>query len=77
MKSALSDKGVSTPGSKVKVRPLDGLRFVEAVGGGSGRGPAPEARRRLAAYCAKYLLRTLKRGERGIVEGLKADRDRR
>jgi hypothetical protein len=25
----------------------------------------------------KYPLRTLKRGERGIVEGLKADRDRR
>ena len=75
MKNALSDKRASTPKSKVKAHPLDGLQFVE-VGGGS-RGPAPDAKRRLAAFYAKYPLRTLNRGERGIVEGLKADRDRR
>ena len=75
MKSALSDKGASTPRSKAKVRPLDGLHFVE-VGDGV-RGPGNDAKKRLAAFYAKYPLRTLKRGERGIVEGLKADRDRR
>jgi hypothetical protein len=75
MKNALSDKGASPPKSKVKMRPRDGLQFVEVEGGGSG--PAPQAKRRLAAFYAKYPLRTLKRGERGIVEGLKADRDRR
>lgn len=75
MKSALSDKGASNPKSKVKVRPHDGLQFVEAGGGSSG--PAPDATRRLAAFYAKYPLRTVRRGERGIVEGLKADRDRR
>ena len=76
MKDALSDKGTSTPRSKVKRRSLGGqLQFIEGSGGVAG--PAPEAKRRLAAFYAKYPLRTLKRGERGIVDGLKADRDRR
>jgi hypothetical protein len=74
MKTSVSDK--LGPKAKVKVQPSParGLEFVEVGGGG---GPAPDARARLARFYAKNPLRALRRGERGIVEGLKADRDRR
>ena len=75
MKNALSDKARPTPKMHVKRRPTAGLLFIEM--GVRASGPAPDAQKRLAAFYAKYPLRTLKRGERGIVEGLKADRDRR
>lgn len=74
MKTAALDKSTSRAKSKMKSRPADGLNFIEVGGGGR---PAPDARERLAAFYAKYPLRSLKRGEHGIVAGLKSDRDRR
>ena len=42
----------------------------------SARMP-PDLRARLQAFYRRHPLRPLKRGERGIVGSLKADRDRR
>jgi hypothetical protein len=74
MKTAALHKSTPRAKSKVKFRPADGLHFMEVGGGG---GPASDARDRLAAFYAKYPRRSLKRGERGVVAGLKSDRDRR
>jgi hypothetical protein len=68
---------MKTVSAKPTMRPPesdDALQFIEQ----GRRGEAtPNLRERLKAFYLRHPLRTLKRGERGIVESLKTDRDRR
>lgn len=64
----------STLAAKRKPKIGEAPEFVEQ---GRRHAPAPDLRDRVNAFYARHPLRTLKRGERGIVESLKADRDRR
>lgn len=74
MKSAVSDKPTPKPKTRLKPKPVEGLEFVEVGGGG---GPVSDIDKRLEAFYAKYPLRRLRKGEKGIVESLRGDRDRR
>jgi hypothetical protein len=65
---------VSTPATKRKPKVGEALEFVDQ---GRQQASAPDLRTRVQAFYQRHPLRTLKRGERGIVESLKADRDRR
>jgi hypothetical protein len=67
-------KTVSTKPTKRTPESDDALQFVEH---GRRSDAAPNLRERLKAFYLRHPLRALKRGERGIVESLKADRDRR
>ena len=67
-------KTVAATPIKKKSEDSDALRFVDH---GRERDTAPDLRDRLQAFYRRHPLRTLKRGEHGIVESLKADRDRR
>ncbi len=64
----------STLATKRKPKIGEALEFVDQ---GLQQAPAPDLRDRVKAFYARHPLRTVKRGERGIVESLKADRDRR
>jgi hypothetical protein len=67
-------KTVSTKPTKRIPESDEALQFVA----NGRRGDAtPNLRERLKAFYLRHPLRTLKRGERSIVESLKADRDRR
>lgn len=57
-----------------RVKHTDALAFVDQ--GRSGT-VVPDLRARLDAFYSRHPLRTLKAGQPGIVESLKADRDRR
>ena len=52
----------------------DALGFAEQVRTGAA---VADLRARLEAFYQRYPRRPFKRGQRGIVESLKADRDRR
>lgn len=65
---------VSPLSAKQKPTVGEALEFVDQ---GRQQAPAPDLRARVKAFYARHPLRTVKRGERGIVESLKADRDRR
>jgi hypothetical protein len=65
---------VSTPATKRKPKIGEALEFVDQ---GRQQAPARDLRARVEAFYQRHPLRTLKRGERSIVESLKADRDRR
>ena len=52
------------------------MRYSSSIMDASARMP-PDLRARLQAFYRRHPLRPLKRGERGIVGSLKADRDRR
>jgi hypothetical protein len=52
----------------------EALVFVDA---GHHQAPAPDLAQRVRAFYERHPLRAVKRGQRGIVESLKADRDRR
>jgi len=57
-----------------RVKHSDALAFVDQGHTGT---VVPDLRARLDAFYLRYPLRTIKAGQRGIVESLKADRDRR
>ncbi len=67
-------KAVTATTTKRKSEDSDALQFFDH---GRERDTVPDLRARLQAFYRRHPLRTLKRGERGIVESLKADRDRR
>ena len=58
------------PGAKIG----EALLFVDA---GHQRAPAPDLAKRVQAFYERHPLRTIRPGQRGIVESLKSDRDRR
>jgi hypothetical protein len=60
--------------AKGKPDDVDALQFFDH---GRERENAPDLRARLQAFYRLHPLRPLKRDARGIVESLKADRDRR
>jgi hypothetical protein len=66
----------STTAAKRKSSPKIGeaLLFVDA---GHQQAPARDLAKRVQAFYARHPLRTVKAGQRGIVESLKSDRDRR
>jgi hypothetical protein len=66
----------SRTGAKRKPRAKIGesLVFVDA---GGQRGPASDLAERVQAFYERHPLRAIKGGQRGIVESLKSDRDRR
>lgn len=57
-----------------RVKHSDVLAFVDQGRTGT---VVPDLRARLDEFYLRYPLRILKAGQRGIVESLKADRDRR
>jgi hypothetical protein len=66
----------SATATPIKQKPQDGdvLQFSEQE---PQRDAVPDLRGRVQDFYRRHPLRTLKRGERGIVGSLKADRDRR
>lgn len=52
----------------------EAMVFIEAS---QQRAPVSDLAERVQAFYARHPLRTIKRGQKGIVEALKADRDRR
>ena len=77
-KAKLPVMKLATPDSsakrRIKPKPVDGLAFVELR---DETAPITDSDQRLAAFYAKYPLRRLRRTEKGIVESLREDRDRR
>ena len=67
-------KTVTAKPAKRKPDDVDALQFFDH---GRERENAPDLRARLQAFYRRHPLRPLKRGERGIVGSLQADRDRR
>lgn len=74
MKSAVFDKTTPKPKAPVKPRTVEGLGFIEI---GGRRGVVSDIDKKLEAFYAKHPLRRLRKGEKGIVESLRDDRDRR
>ncbi|MCE4538085.1 hypothetical protein LXT12_12570 [Pelomonas sp. P7] len=74
-------KSVLLAKSRAKPKPI-GLKKVEGIGFYEVPSSAPrltseEIRARLDAFYAKHPRRTLKKGQKSIVEQLREDRDRR
>ncbi len=67
-------KTVSAAPMKRSSQSGDALQFIDH---GRERDTVPDLRARLQAFYRRHPLRVIKRGERAIVESLKADRDRR
>ena len=60
--------------TRIKSKPGEALKFVDL---GREHESVPDVRARLQEFYRRHPQRALKPGERGIVESLKADRDRR
>ena len=73
-RQTLPMKTVSTAPTR---RSPDGDGSLQFLDHGHERKAAPDLRARLQAFYRRHPLRVLERGERGIVESLKTDRDRR
>jgi hypothetical protein len=63
----------SSPATKRKPTIGEALEFVDQ----GRKSPPDDLRTRVQAFYRRHPLRTVRRGERGIVESLKTDRDRR
>ena len=75
MKSVLFTKSRAKP-KPITFKEVDGMTFVEVK---SGVAPlsGDELRAKLDAFYARHPLRALRKGQKGIVEQLREDRDRR
>ena len=75
MKSAILAKGSARP-KPIGLKEVDGIAFVEVQPGAESLS-GEELRAKLDAFYAKHPLRTLRKSQKGIVEHLREDRDRR
>ena len=64
----------TTAKRKTAAKVTEAMVFVDV---GQQRARAPDLAARVQAFYARHPLRTVKTGQRSIVEALKADRDRR
>lgn len=74
MKSTVLTPEKAAKRKPLKLKPVDGLTFIDS---GVGGAPHPDAMKKLQAFWDKYPRRTLRKGEKGVVELVREARDSR
>lgn len=74
MKTPVLTPAKPTRPKALKLKPVDGLTFIDS---GVGGAPHPDAMKKLHAFWEKHPHRTLRKGEKGVVELVREARESR